>query len=131
MACRGRGRRDELEASELFLQPLAGRLAAAAGLDVAATLHYARIFVDNFPAFSRPLGDVDERATRWLAQLMDMGRTRVALRETLLDLAAACEEGHPLAAGRLRAWGEGPPLSDPTQDLPWTQALLLLARTQV
>jgi hypothetical protein len=112
---------EDPEACELFLQSLASGLAPLAGLDVAATLHYARIFMDNFPPFSLPLGDVDERATRWLAQLLDMGGTRAALRQTLLDLAAAWEAEHPRAAGRIRTWAEAP----------WMQALLPLARTQV
>ena len=117
--------------TELFLQSLAGELAALAGLDVAATLHYAGVFIDNFPRFSLPLGDVDERATRWLAQLLDMGTTRVTLRRALLELAAAWEGTHPRAAGQVRRWSEAPLPSDPTQDLPWMQALLPLARTKV
>jgi hypothetical protein len=122
---------EDPEAGELFLQSLASGLAPLAGLDVAATLHYARIFMDNFPPFSLPLGDVDERATRWLAQLLDMGGTRAVLRQTLLDLASAWQEGHPRAAGQIRTWAEAPIPSDQTQDLPWMQALLPLARTQV
>jgi hypothetical protein len=127
----GGGPDEDPEATELFLQSLASGLAPLAGLDVAATLHYARIFMVNFPPFSLPLGDVDERATRWLAQLLDMGGTRAALRQTLLDLAAAWEESHPRAASQVRAWAEAPIPSDQTQDLPWMQALLPLARTQV
>jgi len=127
----GGGPEEDPEAQELFLQSLASGLAPLAGLDVAATLHYARIFMDNFPPFSLPLGDVDERATRWLAQLLDMGGTRAALRQTLLDLASAWQEGHPRAASQVRAWAEAPIPSDQTQDLPWMQALLPLARTQV
>ena len=125
------GSGEDTEAGELFLQSLASGLAPLAGLDVAATLHYARIFMDNFPPFSRPLGDVDERATRWLAQLLDLGRTRVALRQVLRELAAAWEEGYPRAAAQLRAWVETPVPSDPTQDQPWMHALLPLARTRV
>ena len=114
-----------------LLQSLASALAPLAGLDLAATLHYAGVFIDNFPSFSLPLGDVDERATRWLAQLLDMGTIRPTLRRTLLDLADAWEEGHPRAASRLRSWSDAPPPSDPTQDQPWMQALLPLVRTQV
>jgi hypothetical protein len=116
---------------ELLLQSLGSGLAPLAGLDVAATLHYARVFMDNFPPFSLPLGDVDERATRWLAQLLDMGTIRVTLRRALLDLAAAWQASHPRAAGQLRAWSETPVPSDPTQDLPWMHALLPLARSQM
>jgi hypothetical protein len=124
------GWREDVEA-ESFLQPVASGLVPLAGLDVGATLHYARVFIDNFPPFSLPLGDVDERATRWLAQLLDMGTIRTTLRWTLLELAVAYEENHPQAAGQLRAWSEAPIPADPTQDLPWMQALLPLARTQV
>ena len=77
------------------------------------------------------VGDVDERATRWLAQLLDMGTTRVTLRRALLELAAAWEETHPRAADQVRRWSEAPVPSDPTQDLPWMQALLPLARARV
>ena len=78
-----------------------------------------------------PASDVDERATRWLAQLLDMGDTRAALRRALLDLAAAWEPSYPSAAAQIRAWAEGPVPPDPTADLPWLQALLPLARTQL
>lgn len=116
---------------ELYLQSLACALLPLAGLDLAGATHYARVFMDNFPPFSLPLGDVDERATRWLAQLLDMGNIRATLRQTLRELAGAWEEAYPQAAAQIRAWAEAPMPSDQTRDLPWVQALLPLARTQV
>jgi hypothetical protein len=121
----------EPQDAELVLERLGSGLLPLAGLDVAAALHYAKVFVDNFPASSRPLGDVDERAARWLAQLLDLGGVRTALRQALLDVAAAWEPEHALAAAQLRAWAEAPVPADQTQDLPWVRSLLPLARTQV
>ena len=113
-----------------WLESLASGLVPLAGLDVAATLDYAKVYVDNFPAFSRPLGDVDERAARWLAQLLDVGEIRPRLRTLLSALAAAWEEACPRASAQVIRWAEAPVPVDPTQDEPWMRALLVLARTQ-
>ena len=114
-----------------WLESLTSGLVPLAGLDVAATLDYARVYMDNFPAFSRPLGDVDERAARWLAQLMDVGEIRGRLRRLLPVLAEAWAEACPRASAQVIRWAEPPVPVDPTQDEPWMRALLVLARTQV
>ena len=114
-----------------WLESLASGLVPIAGLDVAATLEYARVYVDNFPAFSRPLGDLDERAARWLAQLLDVGEIRARLRRLLSVLAEAWAEACPQASAQVIRWAEAPVPADPTQDEPWMRALLVLARTQV
>ena len=87
--------------------------------------------MDNFPPFSRPLGDVDERAARWLAQLLDVGAIRTTLRTLMVALARAFEELYPSAASQVTRWAEAPLPDDPTQDEPWMRALVVLARTQV
>jgi hypothetical protein len=114
-----------------WLESLTSGLVPLAGLDVASTLEYARVYVDNFPAFSRPLGDVDERAARWLAQLLDVGEIRARLRRLLSVLAEAWAEACPQASAQVIRWAEAPVPVDPTQDEPWMRALLVLARTQV
>jgi len=119
------------EEGQLWLESIASGLVPLAGLDVAATLDYAKVYMDNFPPFSRPLGDVDERATRWLAQLLDVGTIRTTLRTLMLALARAFEEAHPRASSQVRRWAEEPPPDDPTQDGPWMRALVVMARTQV
>jgi hypothetical protein len=114
----------------MHLQALALSVAPAAGLDVDAVAVNARTFLANFPTVSLPLGDVDVRAARWLAQLMD-GPARPALRERLASLASECAADHPLAAAQVAAWSEGPPPANPTEDAPWLQALIALARAEL
>lgn len=116
---------------QLWLESLASGLVPLAGLDVAATLDYAKVYIDNFPPFSLPLGDVDERAARWLAQLLDVGAIRTTVRALMVALAAACEESYPRASSQVTRWAEAPVPGDPTQDGPWMRALAVLARTQV
>lgn len=116
--------------AELSLQSLSAALAPLAGLDVPAGLEYAKVYIDSFPPFSLPLGDVDERAAKWLAQLLDVGVTRTGLRNLFNELADLWAGQHPLAAAQVRAWAEGPPPGDPTRDGPWMRAMLWLARTQ-
>lgn len=116
---------------EIFLQSVGVAVLPIAGLDVGATFHYTKVFMDNFPSFSLPLGDYDLRATWWLAQLMDMGGIRAGYRDRLRDLAAVAEKDAQRAAARLRAWADGPLPSDQTEDLPWMQGLLALARSQL
>lgn len=118
------------EEGQLWLESLASGLVPLAGLDLAATLDYAKVYVDNFPPFSRPLGDVDERAARWLAQLLDVGAIRTTLRTLMVVLARACEESYPRASSQVARWAEAPVPEDPTQDGPWMRALVVLARTQ-
>lgn len=124
-----------LEGGEADHEPLQEQLGnlllPLTGLDLAGATHYARVFMDNFPQFSLPLGDVDERATRWLAQLLDMGSIRSTLRDALREVAAAWERDRPGAAAVVRGWAESPMPADQTQDLPWMRALLPLARTQM
>jgi len=116
---------------QAWLESLASGLVPLAGLDVAATLDYAKVYMDNFPPFSLPLGDVDERAARWLAQLLDVGAIRTTLRALMVALAGACEESCPRASSQVTRWAEAPVPEDPTQDGPWMRALAVLARTQV
>src|SRR5262249_14104864 len=116
---------------QLWLESLASGLVPLAGLDVAATLDYAKVYMDNFPPFSLPLGDVDERAARWLAQLLDVGAIRTTLRGLMVALAGAWEESCPRASSQVTRWAEAPVPEDPTQDGPWMRALAVLARTQV
>ena len=116
---------------QLWLESLASGLVPLAGLDLTATLDYAKVYMDNFPPFSLPLGDVDERAARWLAQLLDVGAIRTTLRALMVALAGACEESCPRASSQVTRWAEAPVPEDPTQDGPWMRALAVLARTQV
>src|SRR5262249_30576568 len=81
--------------------------------------------------FSRPLGDVDERAARWLAQLLDVGAIRTTLRALMVALAGAFEEPYPRASSQVARWAEEPVPDDPTQDRRWMRALVVMARTQV
>jgi len=129
----GRADPDWSESAEglAWLESLTSGLVPLAGLDVAATLEYAKVYVDNFPAYSRPLGDVDERAARWLAQLLDVGEIRARLRRLLSVLAEAWAEACPQASAQVIRWAETSVPVDPTQDEPWIRALLVLARTQV
>jgi len=115
----------------LYLEALASGLVPLAGLDLAATLDYAKVYMDNFPPFSRPLGDVDERAARWLAQLLDVGAIRTTLRALMVALAGAFEEPYPRASSQVARWAEEPVPDDPTQDRRWMRALVVMARTQV
>jgi hypothetical protein len=121
----------ETDEGRMYLQSVATGLAPLAGLDVEACLTHTRTFLANFPPMSLPLGDVDQRAARWLAQLLDAGSTRATLRYLFLQLAATWRERYPLAAAQLTAWAAGEPPADPTEDLPWVQALVALARTQL
>jgi hypothetical protein len=117
--------------AELSLLTLSAALAPLAGLDVPVGIAYAKVYIESFPPFSLPLGDVDERAAKWLAQLLDVGVTRQGLRNLFYELADLWAGHHPLAAGQVREWAEGPPPDDPTRDGPWMRAMLWLARTQV
>jgi hypothetical protein len=76
----------------------------ASGLQLA----HSRTFVANFPAVGLPLGDVDRRAARWLARLLDVGPTRVVLRDLVGQLAVIWEQPYPAAAAQARAWASGP-----------------------
>jgi hypothetical protein len=114
-----------------FLAALALGLLPLAEVDVPAALGHARTYVANFPVPGRALGDLDERAATWLAQLMDEPPARTLLRGRLAELAAAWAEPRPLAAARLASWADGPPPADPLQDAPWRSAMLALARTQL
>lgn len=121
----------ESDEGRMYLQSLATGLAPLAGLDVEACLAHARTFLANFPPMSLPLGDVDQRAARWLARLLDAGSTRATLRDLFRQLADTWRERYPFAAAQLTAWSAGEPPADPTEDLPWVQALVALARTQL
>lgn len=114
-----------------FLQAVGAGLLPIAGLDVQGTFHFTKVFMENFPTYSLPLGDYDLRATRWIAQLMDMGSIRAAYRQRMRELAGAHENSAPLACTRMREWAAGPPPADPTADVPWTQGLLALVRSQL
>lgn len=116
---------------QLYLQSLASQLVALAGLDLAATVDYARLYIENFPPFSRPLGDVDERAATWMAQLLDVGLIRATLRRLLAGLAQTWAGDYPRAAAQVRSWAEASIPTNPTRDGPWMRALLALARTQL
>ena len=122
---------DATDEGSLCLESLGTALAPLAGLDVAATLDYANVYVANFPPFGLPLGDVDQRAARWLAQLLDTGDVRTTLRKILAELADTWEDIHPRGAAQVRNWAGAPVPSDPTRDAPWLRAMLTLARTQV
>lgn len=116
---------------ERFLAALALGLLPLAEVDVPAAIGHARTYVANFPVPGRALGDLDERAATWLAQLLDQPPARALLRQRLAELSAAWAESRPLAAGRIGGWADGPPPADPLQDAPWRAAMLALARTQL
>lgn len=122
---------DQTTQGQALSEAVAGRLVPVAGLDVEATLEYTRIYADNFPPFSRPLGDVDWRATAWIAQILDLGSIRRTHREIMGRLAPVWKSRYPKAADQLRRWTAGPPPANPIQDQPWVRALVTLARTQV
>lgn len=121
----------DTDEGRMYLQSVAAALAPLAGLDVDACLAHARTFLANFPPMSLPLGDVDQRAARWLAQLLDVGSTRVRLRDLLAELAETSREEYPFAAAQLSGWAAGPPPANPTEDRPWVLALVALARSQL
>jgi hypothetical protein len=121
----------ETDEGQMYLQGLAAGLVPLAGLDLEAALAHTRTFLANFPAVSLPFGDVDQRAARWLAQLLDVGSTRAALRDLLARLAGTWHQPYPRAAAQTRAWAAGRAPADPTQDRPWVRALVALARTQL
>jgi hypothetical protein len=116
--------------TERFLAALALGLLPLAEVDVPEAIGHARTYVANFPVPGRALGDLDERAATWLAQLLDQPPARTLLREQLRQLAATWAESRPLAAEHVDAWASGPPPADPLQDAPWRTAMLALARTQ-
>ena len=118
-------------AAAMYLQALAIGLAPSAGLDLAAAGDHAQTFLDNFPPMSLPFGDVDQRAARWLAQLLDKGNARSNLRARLAQLADTWQDATPRAAAQVRAWSAGPPPADPREDGPWFQALVALTRTRL
>lgn len=122
---------DQTRQGQALSESVNGRLVPVAGLDVQAALEYTRIYLANFPLFSRPLGDVDRRAAAWIAQILDIGSTRATLRLLLARLAEVWAERYPNAAGQLRRWVAWPQPADPTQDQPWMRALVTLTRTQV
>ena len=115
----------------LFLQSLGTGVAPLAGLDVEAGMASARTFLENFPIYGLPLGDVDQRAARWLSQLLDTGSIRSDYRDHFRSLAQVWDASYPLAAEQLRSWSAGPPPADPRQDEPWLQVMIALARTQL
>jgi len=121
----------DTEEGRMYLQSVAAALAPQAGLDVEACLAHAQTFLANFPPMSLPLGDVDQRAARWLAQLLDSDATRARLRDLLAELAETSREEYPFAAAQLTAWAAGEPPANPTEDLPWVQTMVALARTQL
>lgn len=124
----GWGDRDE---GLLFLQALSIGLAPLAGLDLEAGQASARTFLENFPIYGLPLGDVDHRAALWLAQLLDTGGIRIDYRERFRRLADIWTAAYPLAAAQLRAWSAGEPPADPRHDQPWVRVMIALARTQL
>ena len=115
----------------LYLQSLSSGLLPLAGLEIAQALAHATTFIENFPIYGLPLGDVDERAGRWLAQLLDTGSIRQDYRAAFAALAGVWVAEHPQAADRARAWAELPRPEDPREDVPWLRAMVAIARTQV
>lgn len=122
---------DQTQQGQSLAGSVSGRLVPVAGLDVEAALEYTRIYLANFPLFSRPLGDVDRRAAAWVAQILDVGSTRRTHRRILARLGDVWEGRYPNAADQLRRWTAGAQPADPTQDQPWVRALVVLARTQL
>lgn len=122
---------DQTSRGHALSEALAGRLVPLAGLDVEAALEYTRIYVANFPQFSRPMGDLDQRATVWIAQILDLGSTRRTHRRILRRVAQTWPSRYPRAADQARRLADGPPPDDPTQDQPWVRGLMTLARTQI
>lgn len=115
----------------LYLQSLSTGMLPLAGLDPATSMGYAKTFIDNFPIYGLPLGDVDERAANWLAQLLDTGTVRSDYRSLFDALAEAWQGTHPEAASRVRAWVADPMAPDPRQDTAWVRAMVAIARTQL
>jgi len=113
------------------LERLAALLLPFTGLDLDEALGNAHLFVINFPLPGMALGDVDQRAARWLAQLLDTTAVRRQLRRLLSGLAEVWERDRPGAAAVVRSWSAGDPPADPTQDRPWMGAMLGLARSQL
>jgi hypothetical protein len=113
------------------LERLAAILLPFTGLDLAEALRNAHLFVVNFPLPGRVLDDVDERAARWLAQLLDTSTIRRRLRHLLSCLAEVWERDRPAAAAVVRSRSAGDPPADPTLDRPWMGAMLDLARSQL
>jgi hypothetical protein len=115
----------------LFVQSLSTGLAPLAGLDVTAAMASARTFLENFPIYGLPLGDVDQRAAAWLAQLLDTASIRRDYRALFRRLADSWNDQYPRAAGQLRDWSAKPAAPDPRQDELWMRAMVALARTQI
>jgi len=119
--------REEAGDPEQPLRALVTWLLPLAGVDVEAAAGHAGTYVANFPLAGRALGDLDERAAAWLAQLMDEPPARDRLRELLAGLAAAWADPWPLAAERAAGWAAEAAPADPRQDEPWMAAMLALA----
>lgn len=115
----------------MYLQSIALALVPQTGLDLDAARANARIFLENFPPMSLPFGDVDQRAARWLAQLLDEGGSRSDLRRSIAALAEAWQPIASVAAEQLGKWSAGEAPADPREDSPWFQALVALARTEL
>lgn len=122
---------DQTNQGRALSEAVAGRVLPLTGLDLEAALDFTQVYLDNFPLFSRPLGDVDQRAAGWIAQVLDVGATRATHRRILFRLTELAGPRHPRAADYLREWAVGPAPADPTQDAPWKSGLITLVRTKL
>jgi hypothetical protein len=100
------------------------------GIDVAAALADARLYVDAYPFEGRIVGDIDQRCGRWLAERIAMfvepADCTPRARAAITDLAAAIEDDLPAAAASFRGVAER--LDD--QEL-WSQLALRVAQREL
>jgi hypothetical protein len=90
---------------ELALAVAAQAVAAAAPFRERAA-EDAAAYVASFPMPGKPLGDVDERAARWLAQRYGTPARRARVRRAVASLADAAPADFPRAAAALAALDE-------------------------
>jgi hypothetical protein len=79
----------------------------ASGIDLEAATADARLYIDAYPFEGHIVGDLDQKAGRWLAQRIAMdvepSEQLPAVRESIRQLAAAMEESTPNASASLVA----------------------------
>ena len=87
----------------------------------------AAAYVEGYPMPGLPLGDVGDRAARWLAVRYGGTGVRAEIRSRLAALAEAAREEVPAAAAALAALAGEPASADPARDELWLE----LVRTVV
>jgi len=101
---------------------LAAAALPATGLDLVQAHDDARTYVESFPLPGRQVIDLREQGARWLAQRLESGGRRQALRAELERLATGWRADFPRTAAALARLLAEPVPADPRQDELWVAA---------